>query len=181
MSGPQPWLPEQCFGEEGVARLVGRIVAGWGQAWFARASWDTAGVWTPEAWPRNGWTALRDEGRVALRGHGGAILRLAFAMLGEPERPNLSSRDLRLLRRVAGDALDDLVARLEAGLPDRDATDGAGQERWGLTLTMSGEPILSLSLDRHDVCLLARRTFAPLRAGGGLDPATAAVAEVRVP
>lgn len=181
MSRAQPWLPEECLAEEGVTRLVGSIVADWGQGWFARAPWQAAGVWAPEAWPCDGWTTLRDDGRIAVRGNGGAILRMAFAMLGEPERPNLTTRDLRLLRRVSADALDDLHAQLAAGLPARDLSGGTGPDRWGLVLAMAGEPLLSLSLDRHDLCLLARRTYAPVHAAGRLDPVAEAVAEVRVP
>jgi len=182
MTHALPWMPEECLGGPQVARPVARIVSDWARVWFAQTSWDyCADVWVPEAWPREGWTTLREEGAVALRGGTGAILRIAFAMLGEPECPNLTTRDLRLLRRIAGEALDDLVTRLKADLPVGGSSDHQELERWSLAIGVAGDPILHLSLDRVAVCLLARRTFAPVRSVAGLERPTAAVAEVPIP
>jgi flagellar motor switch/type III secretory pathway protein FliN len=102
-------------------------------------------------------------------------------MLGEDERPHLTSRDLRLLRRLAGEALDDLVARLEATLPAGGAGAAGDGARRSLTLAMAGEPLLEVTLDRTDLCLLAQRTFTPRGHRTSLAPAATAFADVAVP
>jgi flagellar motor switch/type III secretory pathway protein FliN len=174
-------MPEECLRDARVARAAGQAASAWARAWFAQASWDAVGAWAPEDGTHDGWSTLREGGRIALRARAGAILDIAFAMLGEPARGDLTTRDLRLLRRLAGDALDDLLSRLEDTLPDDDAGSiGPEQERWGRVLAMDGEPILRVSLDRADVCLLARRAFGPTHAAGGLDRASVALAGVEV-
>lgn len=179
MSRALPWLPEQALGEPAAARPFGLVAAEWGRAWFAQARWQATGTWSPDraAEPH---TALREGERVAIHGGAGTILRLAFAMLGEDERPHLTTRDLRLLRRLAGNALDDLVTRLETALPARAVGGAPDSGHRGLALSMDGEPLLELTLDGADLCLLARGTFAATRDGAALAPATVAVADVTV-
>ena len=124
---------------------------------------------------------LRTGGRTTIEGAPRVVVRLALAMLGEDERTGLSPRDHKFLRRLAGEALDDLVATVDQLLPggDRSAGNWLGRP-WALSIGPAGDPLLQVSLARSELCLLARQAY-PRHAIGPLDTRSSAVTDLRVP
>ena len=179
LTSPQVWMPDACLRHERAIQPIAAVLAGWESKWFGRTIWNAAGPWSPEARSSGSWTTLRDEARIAIRGGPDSILRMAFAMLNEPAHPNLSARDLRLLRRLSNEALEDLLASVETTLPARKSP-APGQDCWTLEITLDGEPILEISINRADLSFLARRGFTPVQTTKALAPVPSAVANVSV-
>jgi hypothetical protein len=182
MSQPVPWLPDACLRSERAGRRLGELVADWSRRWIAHDRWQAVGPWSEGSGieDENDWSLLRSGGRSTVEGASRAVLRLALAMLGEDDRTSFTPRDLKFLRRLAGQAIDDLVAAIDQLLPAGDGAGGVWVGRpWSLPIGPPAEPLLRVSIARADLCLLARHAY-PRRAAGPLDTRGSAVADMCV-
>lgn len=183
MSQGVPWLPDACLTSERVGRRLSETVADWSRRWMVRGRWQAIGPWQEMADGADGsdWSMLRTGGRATLEGAPRAVLRLALAMLGEDERTSFTPRDHRFLRRLAGQAIDDLVAAIDQLLPGGDGSAATWVGRpWSLPIGPGVEPVLQVSIARSDLCLLARQAY-PRGAVGPLDTCGSALADMHVP
>jgi len=183
MSRGVPWLPDACLRNERAATQLVEAVEGWSRRWIARGRWRAIGTLdeASDDPDTGGWSALRTGGRSTLEGMPRSVLRLALAMLGEDERATFSSRDHKFLRRLAGEALDDLAALADQVVPGSDRSEGAWVGTpWTLPIGPIAEPLLRISLARADLCVLARQSF-PRNPVGSLEPRGTAVSETLVP
>jgi len=177
-----PWLPDVCLRDKRACRRLSETVAQWSRRWLSRG-WQAIGPLGQASGEAddNGWSVLRTGGRTTIEGAPRAVLRLALAMLGEDDRTSLSPRDHKFLRRLAGQALDDLVAAVDDLLPggDSSATTWIGKP-WSLPIGPAAEPLLQVSIATSDLSLLARQAY-PRNAVGPLDSRSSAVADMLVP
>jgi hypothetical protein len=183
MSQGVPWLPDACLKGERAAKPLREAVKDWSRRWLPAGRWQALGTLHEalDSGADSDWSMLRTGGRATIEGAPRAVPRLALAMLGEDERTGFSPRDHKFLRRLAGQAMDDLVAAVDQLLPDGDGSTGAWVGRpWSLSVGPRAEPLLQISIARCDLCLLARQAY-PRHANGPLDARGAAVAEMRVP
>src|SRR5688500_2763128 len=183
MSQAVPWLPDACLRSEQSGRRLSETVADWSRRWMARGRWQAIGPWQEAADDADGgdWSMLRTGGRSTLEGAPRAVLRLALAMLGEDERANFSPHDHKFLRRLAGQAMDDLVVAVDQLLPTGEGSTGTWVGRpWSLRVGPAAEPLLQVSIARSYLCFLARQAY-PRGAVGPLDTCGSAVADMRVP
>lgn len=182
MSQGVPWLPDACLASERAGRRLCETVADWSRRWLSHRRWQAIGTLAEPADGAgdNGWSVLRTGGRSTIEGAPRAVLRLALAMLGEDERTSFTSRDHKFLRRLAGQAIDDLVAVVDQLLPAGEGSTGAWVGRpWSLPIGPAAEPLLQVSIARSDLCLLARAAY-PRHATGRLDTRSAALADMPV-
>jgi hypothetical protein len=180
MSQPVPWLPDACLESERAARRTGETVADWSRRWIAGGRWQALGRWSETAGDDEAaWSPLRS-GRATIEAAPGAVTRLALAMLGEENRSSFTLRDHKFLRRLAGRAIDDLAALIDALLPVDGGSAGtwAGIP-WSLPVGATGEPLMRISIARADLCQLAHQAF-PRGAASALASRGSAVADLRV-
>ncbi len=180
MSQPVPWLPDTCLASERAARRIGETVADWSRRWIAGDRWQALGRWSEIAGNDEAdWSPLRS-GRATIEVAPGAVTRLALAMLREENRSSFTPRDHKFLRRLAGQAIDDLAALIDALLP----VDGGGAGTWAgvpwsLTIGAVGEPLMRISVAKADLCHLARQAF-PRGSASVLASRSSAVADMPV-
>jgi hypothetical protein len=183
MSQAVPWLPDACLKSERAGMRLNETVADWSRRWLPRGRWQAIGQVDGAAggMEDSGWSLLRTGERSTLEGKSAAVLRLAVAMLGEDARTVFSPRDHKFLRRLAGQAMDDLVGAVDQLLP---GGDGPGRawvgHPWSLSIGPSAEPLLQVSIARSDLCRLARLAY-PRHSACPLEARGASVAEFDVP
>lgn len=182
MNPASPWLPDACLKGARPVRQMRDAIADWSRNWIAGDPWLLIGSWQPDTVPAADRQILRDGRHASLQGGPGVVLRLALAMLGEHDRTELSSRDLKFLRRLAGAALNDLNSRLE-GLHPRAAADpeALARENWSVFAGPRAEPLLKVTVAREQLCLLAKGAYRPGKPRGPLASRGSAAADVRVP
>ena len=182
MNPASPWLPDACLKGTRPVRQIRDAIADWSRYWIVGDPWLLIGSWQPGPVPAVDWQVLRDGRHASLQGGPGVVLRLALAMLGERDRTDLSRRDLKFLRRLAGAALDDLNGRLD-GLHPRSATapESAARENWSVSAGPRAEPLLRVTVAREQLCLLARGAYPPGKPRGLLASRDSVAADVRVP
>jgi hypothetical protein len=181
MSQTVPWLPNACLRSERAANRLSETVLDWSRRWLPRGRWQAIGAFKEAADTRddNNWSLLRTGGRVTIEGAPRAVLRLALAMLGEDDRTTFSPRDHKFLRRLAGQAMDDLVDAVDRVLSGNGSPGASVGRPWSLPLGPAAEPLLQVSIARSDLSLLARQAY-PQHAAGPLDARGPAVAGLRV-
>lgn len=181
MNGPVCWMPEESLRLERATGPVRQILADWSARWLTEGRCEAEGTWEPEG-ERDGRAPLLQRAGWLVYADKGAVMRIGRAMLGEEQRTDFTPADLRLLRRVAGEALDDLGERLGAMLS---WPAGAGEmdsgQPWSLAVSLAEHPCLRLVLDRSDLVQLVRQTFAPGATATLLDTPLSAVADFPVP
>jgi flagellar motor switch/type III secretory pathway protein FliN len=180
MSAPEIWMPQDSLRQERAVRPVGKLLGEWSTTWLAGQRCEITGGWGPPEEEGDARILLRDSGQWLVLGGKGSIMQIACAMLGEPERTDFTPADLRLLRRVASEALDDLAERLEAALPKHSGMAGRSDERWAVKVSLAGRPCFELSLDRGALSSLTRQTYRPEAAAMSLDPCSTALDQVAV-
>lgn len=171
MGAAIPWLPPGALSGESAARPVVAAVAAWSADWLG-GGWRPAASFTRAA--ADDWTAVRQGDVADVIGRPKAVLDLAFALLGVRSRTDLTQADLRLLRRVAGDALDDLSDRVGHVCGDVRASDGP---RWRLKVGPDERGPLAITLPEAALATIARRVFKPIARAVTLSSLRAAVAE----
>jgi flagellar motor switch/type III secretory pathway protein FliN len=183
MSQEVPWLPDACLRDDRACRRLNQTIAEWSRRWLPHGRWHAIGPMSQvdDGADDGEWSVLRTGGRSTIEGTPGAVLRLALAMLGDDDRSSLSPRDRKFLRRLASQAIDDLIASVDELLPGSDglAATWVGKP-WSLPIGPAAEPLLQVSIATSDLCLLARQAF-PQNAVGALDSRCSAVADMRVP
>lgn len=175
------WMPDQSLREERAARPLGKVLDEWSKTWLVDQRCAIAGGWRPADQERDGCAVLRDSGPWQVSGEKNAVMLIAYAMLGEAERTDLAPADLRLLRRVASEAIDDLAEKLEAILPKHPGVGGGwSDERWILEICLAGKSCLELSLDRSTLSLMVRQTYPARAAAPSLERISTALEGVSV-
>lgn len=163
-ASPIPWLPANCLTARRAAEPFERIVAAWASEWFKGDGWHVLGTWDAVGQPdASDWTILRDASRLQLKAKPKAMQTLALAVLGMDEQPKCTEQDLRLMRRVAGRALDDLQVRLEQGLGSGQATNtiypGENGATYSLLIGIVGGAQLAVECAAADLVALVRQTY----------------------
>lgn len=163
MTSPIPWMPREALCGERAAQPLARMIAEWSETWFpGGGEWAAAHAFQS---PRPGdWSILRQEASFNLVGKPKAMIDLAFALLGEHPREELTETDLRLLRRLAARAVDDLGARIETCLsPAACAVDPVVQANWHLGIGPAGRSVLAVGVSQPTLVAIGRTAFAPVR------------------
>jgi flagellar motor switch/type III secretory pathway protein FliN len=175
------WMPEESLRLERATDPVRQVLADWSAKWLGEGRCEAEGTWEAEG-ERDGAGPLLHRAEWLIYADKGAVMRIGRAMLGEEQRTDFTPADLRLLRRIAGEALDDLGERLGAILS---WPAGAGEMDsglpWSLTVSLSEHPCLHLTLDRSDLVRLVRQTFTPGVTATLPDAPLSAVADFPVP
>ena len=181
MSAARVWFPCGSLASRPAARRFVAIVGEWGRIWFSRDAWQ-AGEQFSQPTPSDKVT-LREKSRLALLGGPKTVVAMAHAMLGQPMRGDPTPGDVRVLQRLAGTALDDLVVRLEALFPPRmDAplpAVGQTAAKWHLSIGPAAAG-LALQLDSGDLAELARAGFAPIAPAADLQPLRSALEDLEL-
>ncbi len=164
MSAASPWLPTNCLVSRQAAAPFERIVDAWAGEWFADTGWRVLGTWDAGGSPdASGWSVSRDAARLRIKVRPHALRSLALAVLGVQEQARYTEQDLRLMRRVAGQAIDDLHARLEDGLgpaPSQPAgCDRDGTRIHTLLIGIVGAAQLAIECTQADLVTIVRGTF----------------------
>lgn len=179
MSQAVAWLPADALQGPRAAQPAADAIAAWGRHWFATGDWSAGTRYEPAA--AGDWALLREEPGFRIAARPKAMLALAFALLGEKLRTDLSDADLKLLRRLAARALDDLAARLQTAFPSQgDAPRAPGKPEWQLTVGTPAEPWLALVVDEPMLAAATRRTYSASRRDVPLAKVSEAVAGIDV-
>lgn len=180
MTSATYWLPTDALRS---ARAAGPFVAAidaWADSWFTSKAWVAGNHFSSAG--ASGWSVLRQVGGIDIMARPKAVVDLAFALLGQKSRQSLTETDLRLLRRLAGRAIDDLSQRLEAVFPGGSGRIGtSARKRWQLDIGPAADPILAIMLDESLLATVARTAFSPCRAPTPLFAASTAVEDIIVP
>ncbi len=170
MSRVKPWLPDTCLTSRAAVGPIAHHVAAWTADWFRSDPWDVLGTWDESnASTAQKWTQLRECGAMTITGKSRAQISLALAILGS----DLSARDadtsctqtdLRLLRRIASRALDDLAARVKQAFPattsaDLATYDQAEQRVFSLLIGSLGSAMIAFECSEIDLTTICRETF----------------------
>lgn len=171
MGAAIPWLPPGALTGADAARPLAQVITAWSDEWLS-GGWRPATGFTRAA--ADDWSVLRQGDVADVVGRPKAVLDLAFALLGAKPRGDLTETDLRLLRRIAGDALDDLSERVGRVCPD---TASVGGVRWRLTLGPGEREQLAITLPEAALAAIARRAFRPIARAVTLSSLRTAVAD----
>ena len=157
----QAWLPRSALEGERAAAPFVSAVRDWTSTWFLGPGWRPAGAFSPAE--AGEWSVLREDGMTSLLARPGALLDLAFAILGHQPRGDLTDADKRLLRRLASRALDDLHARIVALFPDglRKLAHARGGARLALGIGSQMDEGLAITVDSASLAALTRAAYAP--------------------
>jgi flagellar motor switch/type III secretory pathway protein FliN len=133
------WLPASIFSSEQAAAPLARVVREWSAEWLASETWHVTSSWEPaDITLGDDWSALRFVGPWSLLGNADSIIGLARAILGCGDQ-TANARDVKLMRRLAGDGLDDLISRIEqSGFAAAAAAGAADTSETGWVLTIGG-------------------------------------------
>lgn len=172
------WLPKSTLQGERAVRPFAAAVADWAGAWFAARGWRAAATFQP-AGDGGNWTVLRDDPLYSVVGQPKVTLDLAFAILSQRPRQELTPSDQQLLRRLAAAALDDLHKRIAALYPAglRQSAGLGARERLRLAIGPDHQPQLGVEVDLGGLTALVRGGFRAVRPRGELIPARTAVAQ----
>jgi hypothetical protein len=180
MKSALSWMPCDSLRQARATRPIDRVLADWSAKWFVTKCSEIVDGW--EALGKSALPILRDTGSWLVSGDRNAILRIARGMLSEADRGDFTPADLRLLRRIGGEALDDLAQRLDAILPRPAGNSGAlPGELWVLRIGIGGQTCLELSLDRGALSEMVRQTYSPEMQAASLDGISIALGDVAVP
>lgn len=159
-----PWLPASCLTARRAAEPFERIVKAWGEEWFSANAWQVLGTWDAVGQPdASDWAVLRDAARLRVKGRPKAMHALALALLDAKEPAKRTDQDVRLMRRVASRALDDLQGRIEDSLGSAPSQSGSYPAESGATYTLLigvvGGAQLAVECAAADLVQIVRQTF----------------------
>lgn len=178
MSSTQSWLPKSTLQGERAVRPFAAAVADWAEAWFPDRAWRAAAAFQA-AGDGGDWSVLREDALFSLVGRPKATLDLAFAILGQRPRQDLSQADHQLLRRLAAAALDDLHKRTAslyaAGL--RQSAGTGSRSRLRLTIGPDNQAKLAIEPEPGALTALVKSSFRARAARTELTSPRAAIAQ----
>lgn len=167
---PIPWLPANCLSSKRAAEPFEQIIDGWAEEWLVGEKWRVLGSWDDGGTPRVGsWSTLRETPKLQIKGKAKAVQSLGEAMLGVDAKNPRTEADLKLMRKIAAQALDDLQLRIdrELGAGSSATVLGSSGENPGrqfsLLIGVVGQARLALECAEADLVRLVRKTF-PARA-----------------
>ncbi|WP_379549924.1 flagellar motor switch protein FliM [Qipengyuania sp. DGS5-3] len=136
----------------------------WSKDWFGQKGWQVLGTWDAVGRPNaKDWTVLRDASRLQIKGKAMAMQSLALALLNSKKHPKYTDQDLRLMRKLASRALDDLQSRIEQSLgnsqPAASAYPIAGGASYSLLIGIVGGAQLAVECAASDLAQIIRQTF----------------------
>ncbi|GAA4044781.1 FliM/FliN family flagellar motor C-terminal domain-containing protein [Parerythrobacter jejuensis] len=175
MGQPVPWLPASCLTSRRAVEPFERIVEGWAAEWFPTTGWQVLGSWDAVGQPdATDWAVLRDAAKLQVKGKPKAMQALALAILGSEAQTKLTDNDLRLMRRVAGRALDDLQSRIEQSLGSSQSQPSgyavASGAIYSLLIGVVGGAQLAVECSAADLVQIVRGTFPVQQIEDPLDP-----------
>lgn len=175
------WLPKSTLQGERAALPFVTVVAEWSTAWFPARGWRAASAFQGAA-DSGDWSVLREDSLCSLAGRPRASNDLAFAVLGQRPRTDLTAADQQLLRRIAAVALDDLHKRLEALFPAslRQAAVAGTRGRMRLTIGADNQPKLAVEIDLATLTSLVKAGFRAIRPRADMVQPRVAVAHERL-
>lgn len=165
MSRYRRWLAASILQSDQTSRPAASVVGAWSADWIGSGAWRTKGRWAhADITLGDAWTALRQSDGISILGGANTMLKLARAILGKDELP-ANARDLKLMRRLAGAALDDLADRLRtAGFVVDEASHGSGTDaEWVLPIENGGGVGLKLLCSQECLAAVARKAFTGSR------------------
>jgi flagellar motor switch/type III secretory pathway protein FliN len=178
MSLTQSWLPKSTLQGERAVRPFAAAVADWAEAWFPDRAWRAAPSFQ-SALDGGDWSVLREESYFSLVGRPKATLDLAFAILGQRPRQDLTQADHQLMRRLAAAALDDLHKRTASlyatGL--RQASGSVSRSRLRLTIGPDNQARIAIEAELGSLTALVKSSFRAIAGREELVPVRTAIAQ----
>lgn len=111
------WLPPGCLTSRRAIKPIEKAVNEWASEWFHANPWQVLGTWDAVSTQAMGqWATIRNAALLQIKGRAKALQTLALAILQIKPQPKYTDCDLRLMRRLASRALDDLLARIEGSI-----------------------------------------------------------------
>lgn len=178
MSSPQSWIPRSTLQGEHAVRPFAAAVADWSEAWFPDGAWQAAANFKP-AGDGLDWSVLREHSHFALVGRQKASLDLAFVLLGQRLRQDLTEADHQLLRRLAASAIDDLHQRIASlySASEMQASGAAARDRLRLTIGPGGQAKFAIEAERDPLTTLVKGRFRAIARRNELSPVRTAIAK----
>ena len=164
MSHAVPWLPPKCLSSRQTAEPVRLAVEEWASDWIGVDQWHALGTWdATTAKPSDHWSTIREGQHIQMRARPKAMLALGFAILGAKPHDKCNDMDLKLLRRLATRAVENLLDRVEEVFASlgmaAPARTPASVVQYSLLIGIGGGAQLALECGQADLVYLSRSTF----------------------
>lgn len=160
MTAYRSWLPAGVLQSDEAARLAADIVGGWTDEWIAASVWKTHDRWAiANITLGDEWTSLRRSGGLSILSNAQSVAMLALAILGCTDQ-QANAGDLKLMRRLAGEALDDLLSRMQAaGLAAAASLTEESEPDLVIAIGTGQTPLLQLLCSQQALTAAVRKGF----------------------